>query len=178
MQKKWWKNVNTVAKEVWAKQQKLWKLVATKRRHTQSTCTFSSMHMKNAHKTSFFSIKWSWKKTNSCAWWANNSTKCEMHKWMQFKWFNATSVVCPALQALQTLVPHAEETSCLCQTCYTRRKQSTSVVADDEQPTQKKKDGQQCHVIGCEEPMNEGERERESVCMRERGEREGTKIDR
>ena len=46
------------------------------------------------------------------------------------------------------------------------------MVADDEQPTQKKKNGQQCHVIGCEGPMNEGERERESVCVceRERGE--------
>ena len=39
------------------------------------------------------------------------------------------------------------------------------MVADVEQPTQKKKNGQQCHVIGCEGPMNEGERETESVCV-------------
>ena len=84
---------------------------------------------------------------------------------MQFKWFHATSLVGPAFQALQTLVPHAEEMSCLCQACYTRRKQSTSVVADDEQPTQKKKNGQQCQVIGCEGPMNEGDRKTESVCV-------------
>ena len=38
------------------------------------------------------------------------------------------------------------------------------MVADDEQPTQEKKNQQQRHVIGCEELMKE-ERERESVCV-------------
>ena len=153
MWKQWQKNVNTVAKEIWAQQQKLWKSVATKRRHTHNLHVLSPvptwrMHLK---RRSFLSSGHGRKRTV-----VYNRPSCrpcvKYKKRMQFKWFHTTSLVGPALQALQTLVPHAEETSCLCQACYTRRhwKQSTSVVADDEQPTQKKKNGQQCHFIGCE----------------------------
>ena len=61
------KNVNTVAKNTRTaekiikgstKTEKVRKLAAAKRRHAQSPCTFSSIHIKNAHKMSFFSVRW------------------------------------------------------------------------------------------------------------------------
>ena len=51
-----------------------------KKTQTQSRFTFSSTHMKNAHKTSFFSIKWSRKTENSCVQLAIMSTMCETQK--------------------------------------------------------------------------------------------------